>query len=379
MDIWGYKYPCLWHSKAIPRKSKPRAFWKKGGRPGKRDLHPEEQSSAAKGRRRRRRGGARDCSSAGPEGDPAESMVFGSERSSRDGSCPRRHRTLSVPLPPTSQEIPPPPTSQGLPPAPTSQELPFPLTLQQIAPSSSPQGSLATSTSSVAGPSAPSAPSWGRGIGRRGPTREVTERRLPDGQQWNVSVVRGYGVGPTADHFTSRMGVVSKMYCKIRQKDFAKLPVATQELILRDLQSLDDAIASVPTCVDSSDWQTMCEMWTTGDERSNMHGRTMHRLEVFKMGRCKDLPDGSESWVDEESRRRYEAMIQMIAPSSDVDADSHTTATPEDAFISVKGKDRPGHVRCVGSGETLSTWYGATGTSACLERERIMQEQLKVQ
>ncbi|MQL77617.1 hypothetical protein Taro_010058 [Colocasia esculenta] len=60
------------------------------------------------------------------------------------------------------------------------------------------------------------------------------------------------------------------------------------------------------------------------DERSHMHGRTPHRLEVFKMGRCKDLPNGSESWVDEESRRRYEAMTQMIAPSSDVDVESHT-------------------------------------------------------
>ncbi|MQM01438.1 hypothetical protein Taro_034194 [Colocasia esculenta] len=346
-------------------------------------------------------------------------MVSDSERSSHDGSCPRRLRTLSVPLPPTSQAIPPPPTSQGLPPSPTSQQLPLPLTLQQIAPSSSPQGSSAASTSSVAGPSALSEPSWGRGTGHRGQTRGVTERRLLDGQQWNVSLVRGYGVGPTADHFTSRMGVVSKMYCKIWQKDFAKLPVATQELIFRDLQLTYQWERTEKTdremlthmspmhrswrskqkkkSVDSSDWQTMCEMWTTGDERrvadrnkqnratqsmpyrqgrtshyqlmndfSNMHGRTLHRLEVFKMGRCKDLPDGTESWVDEESKRRYEAMNQMIAPS-DVDAESHTTATPDDAFISVMGKDRPGRVRCAGSGETLSTWYGSKRPSAYSE------------
>ncbi|MQM07938.1 hypothetical protein Taro_040781 [Colocasia esculenta] len=154
------------------------------------------------------------------------------------------------------------------------------------------------------------------------------------------------------------------------------------------IRFLDDAIASVPAGVDSSDWQIMCEMWTTGDERrvaernkqncatqsmtyrrdmtshyqlmndfviySNMHGRHPHRLELFKMGRCKDLPDGSETWVDEESRRRYETMTQMIAPSSDVDAESQTPVTPEDAFISVMGKDRPGCVRCAGSGETLS-------------------------
>ncbi|MQM22980.1 hypothetical protein Taro_056040 [Colocasia esculenta] len=109
-----------------------------------------------------------------------------------------------------------------------------------------------------------------------------------------------------------------------------------------------------------------------------MHGRAPHRLVVFKMGRCKDLPDDTESWVDEESRRRYEAMNEMITPS-DVDAKSHTTATPEEAFISVMGKDRPGRVRCAGSGETLSTWYGSTRPSAYSERERKLQEQLKVQ
>ncbi|MQM07404.1 hypothetical protein Taro_040243 [Colocasia esculenta] len=138
------------------------------------------------------------------------------------------------------------------------------------------------------------------------------------------------------------MGVVSKVYCKIWQKDFAKLPVATKEFIFRDLQHfngkpLDDAIASVPAGVDPSDWQIMCELWTTGDER--------------------------------------EAMSEMIAPS-DIDAESQT---PEDAFISVMGKDRPGRVRCAGSGETLRTWYGSTsaGPSAYSERERQMQEQLK--
>ncbi|MQL87683.1 hypothetical protein Taro_020230 [Colocasia esculenta] len=111
----------------------------------------------------------------------------------------------------------------------------------------------------------------------------------------------------------------------------------------------------------------MCEMWTTRDERSNIHGRNPHQLELFKMGRCKDLPHGGESWVDEESRRRYESMTQMIAPSSDVDAESHTPATPEDSFISVMVKDRLGRVRCAGSGETLSTWYKSTGTSASVE------------
>ncbi|MQL87188.1 hypothetical protein Taro_019732, partial [Colocasia esculenta] len=40
-------------------RQEPRDFWKKGGRAGKRHLHPEEQSSTANGRRRRRREGTR--------------------------------------------------------------------------------------------------------------------------------------------------------------------------------------------------------------------------------------------------------------------------------------------------------------------------------
>ncbi|MQL95049.1 hypothetical protein Taro_027715 [Colocasia esculenta] len=264
-------------------------------------------------------------------------MASTGERSSRDGSRPRRLRTLSVPLPPSSQAIPPPPTSQGLPPAPTSQQLPLPLTLQQIAPSSNPQGSSAASASSVVGPSARS---WGRGTGHRGPTRGVTERKLPDGQQWNVSLVRGYGVSPTADHFTSRMGVVSKVYCKIWQKDFAKLPVATQELIFRDLQltyqwerteQTDREMLAHMSAMHRS-WRSKQKKRRVADRNKQncatqsmpyRRGRTSHYQLmsdfVFKMGRCKDLPDGTESWVDEESRRRYEAMSEMIAPSG-VDA-----------------------------------------------------------
>ncbi|MQL77917.1 hypothetical protein Taro_010332, partial [Colocasia esculenta] len=227
-----------------------------------------------------------------------------------------------------------------------------------IAPSSSPQGSSVASTSSVAGPSAPSAPSWGRGTSRRGPTRGVTERRLPDGQQWNVSLVRGYGVGPTADHFTSRMGVLTYQWERTEKIDWEMLAHMSamhrswrskQKKKVADRNKQNRATQSMPYRRGrTSHYQLM-------NDFSNTHGRTPHRLEVFKMGRCKDLPDGSESWVDEESMRRYEAMTQMIAPS-EVDAESHTTATPEDAFISVMGKDRPGRVRCAGSGETLSTW-----------------------
>ncbi|MQL67882.1 hypothetical protein Taro_000177 [Colocasia esculenta] len=283
-------------------------------------------------------------------------MVSGSERSSRDGSRLRRHQTLSVPLPPTSEVIPPPPTSQGLPPAPTSLELPLPLTLQQIAPSSSPRGSSAASTSSVVhlhrlhhlG---------GGALAVEGPLGEL---------QKGGSLMDNNGMSPSSEDMAWALLLITlRVAWALYQKCIWERIEKTDREMLAHMSSIHrsrrskqqkrhfngkyfyDANASVPAGVDSSDWQSMCEMWTTGDERSNMQGRTPHRLEVFKMGRCKDLPDGSESWVDEESRRRYEAMTQMIAPSSDIDAESHTPTTLEDAFILVMEKDRPGHVHCV--------------------------------
>ncbi|MQL89627.1 hypothetical protein Taro_022202 [Colocasia esculenta] len=71
----------------VSTQSLPRAFWKKARRAGKRNLHPEEQSSAAKGRRRSRREAARDCSSADPEGDPAESVFGQSVKFSGESVC----------------------------------------------------------------------------------------------------------------------------------------------------------------------------------------------------------------------------------------------------------------------------------------------------
>ncbi|MQM22439.1 hypothetical protein Taro_055491, partial [Colocasia esculenta] len=133
---------------------------------------------------------------------------------------------------------------------------------------------------------------------------------------------------------------------------------------------LDDAIASIPAGVDPSDWQTMCELWTTGDDRRiadrNKQNRATQSM-PYRRGRTSHYQLMSD----------FEAMSEMIAPS-DFDAESQT---PEDAFISVMGKDRPGRVRCAGSGETLRTWYGYTsaGPSAYSEREMQMQEQLKVQ
>ncbi|MQM18150.1 hypothetical protein Taro_051137 [Colocasia esculenta] len=72
--------------------------------------------------------------------------------------------------------------------------------------------------------------------------------------------------------------------------------------------------------------------------------------------RCKELPDGNEQWVDDESRSRYERMIQLSTPSLDSESGS-TPISAEEAFVSVMGKDRSNPIRCGGSRETRRTWY----------------------
>ncbi|MQL78088.1 hypothetical protein Taro_010513 [Colocasia esculenta] len=150
-------------------------------------------------------------------------------------------------------------------------------------------------------------------------------------------------------------------------------------------KTFEDAVAFVPPGVDPSDWQTMCQKWNSREEQDiaernkqnrthqNMtyrrgctsiyqlkddftHQREPDRIEVFKMGRCKDLPDGTHRWVDDESRDRFEKMTQMTTPS--LQSDDAAPVLAEDAFIAVMGRDRPGRVRCVGKAETLRTWYG---------------------
>ncbi|MQL73182.1 hypothetical protein Taro_005529, partial [Colocasia esculenta] len=87
------------------------------------------------------------------------------------------------------------------------------------------------------------------------------------------------------------------------------------------------------------------------------HDHEPNRVEIFKIGRCKELPDGNEQWVDDESRSRYERMIQLSTPSLDSESGS-TPISVEEAFVSVMGKDRFGRIRCGGSRETRRTWYG---------------------
>ncbi|MQL86330.1 hypothetical protein Taro_018865 [Colocasia esculenta] len=92
------------------------------------------------------------------------------------------------------------------------------------------------------------------------------------------------------------------------------------------------------------------------DDFVKTHQREPDRMKVFRMGRCKGLPDDTQRWVDDKSNDHFERMTQMTTPflQSDVAAPVST----EDAFIAVIGQDRPGHVCCAGKVETLRTWYG---------------------
>ncbi|MQM15593.1 hypothetical protein Taro_048539, partial [Colocasia esculenta] len=72
---------------------------------------------------------------------------------------------------------------------------------------------------------------------------------------------------------------------------------------------------------------------------------------------CKELPDGTEQWADDESMSRYERMIQLSATSLDSESGS-TPISAEAAFVLVMGKDRSGRIRCGGSRETRRTLYG---------------------
>ncbi|MQM22460.1 hypothetical protein Taro_055512, partial [Colocasia esculenta] len=101
------------------------------------------------------------------------------------------------------------------------------------------------------------------------------------------------------------------------------------------------------------------------------HDREPNRVEIFKIDRCKELPDGNEQWVDDESRSRYERMIQLSTPSLDSESGS-TPISAEEAFVSVMGKDRSGRIRCGGSRETRRTWYGTgEGSSSTNYQQQI--------
>ncbi|MQL99507.1 hypothetical protein Taro_032232, partial [Colocasia esculenta] len=79
-------------------------------------------------------------------------------------------------------------------------------TVQQTFPTHSPsEGSVAISstvgsTTSVLAWSV-STQTWGRGHGRRGPSRGLTDRRSEFGQRWNVKVIGEIGIGESGAQF----------------------------------------------------------------------------------------------------------------------------------------------------------------------------------
>ncbi|MQM18240.1 hypothetical protein Taro_051228 [Colocasia esculenta] len=171
-------------------------------------------------------------------------------------------------------------------------------------------------------------------------------------------------------------------------------------------KTFEDAVASVPSGVDPSDWRTMCQKWNSREEQDiaerNRQNRTHQNMtyrrgstsiyqlkddftdkrepdhmEVFRMGRCKDLPDGTQRWVDDESRNHFERMTQMTTPS--LQSDDAALVSPKDAFVAVMGRDRPGRIRCAGKAKTLRTWYGRGESSSGGYHTQVQQLQQQLQ
>ncbi|MQL84076.1 hypothetical protein Taro_016570 [Colocasia esculenta] len=171
-------------------------------------------------------------------------------------------------------------------------------------------------------------------------------------------------------------------------------------------KTFKDVVKSDPSGVDPSDWRTMYEKWNTREEQDiaernrqnrahqNMtyrqgrtsiyqlrddfvktHQREPNCMEIFKMERCKDLPDGTQRWVDDESSSRFERMTQMTTPA--LQSDDVIPVSAEDAFIVIMGRDRSGRVRCVGKAETLDSWYGRGEGSSTSDGYHTQVQQLQ--
>ncbi|MQL97990.1 hypothetical protein Taro_030693, partial [Colocasia esculenta] len=81
--------------------------------------------------------------------------------------------------------------------------------------------------------------------------------------------------------------------------------------------TFEDAVTFVPTGIDPSDWQTMCEKWNTREEQVKTNQREADHMQVFRMGRCKHLPDGTQQWVDDESNDHFMTAAIYIGVSNE--------------------------------------------------------------
>ncbi|MQM12086.1 hypothetical protein Taro_045000 [Colocasia esculenta] len=128
-------------------------------------------------------------------------------------------------------------------------------------------------------------------------------------------------------------------------------------------KTFDDVVTSVPPTVDQLDWQTMCEKWNTREKQDiaernrqnrahqsmtylwgrmsiyqlrddfvKTHQHVSDHMEIFRMGRCKDLPDGTQWWVDDESNDHF---VREDDPDDDscLQSDDVAPVSAEDTFI----------------------------------------------
>ena len=74
-------------------------------------------------------------------------------------------------------------------------------------------------------------------------------------------------------------------------------------------------------------------------------------------------------------------MSQLTLAPTDDDADAdRVPISPEEAFITVMGRDRPRRVRCAGSAETLGTWYTpGEGSSSAAYQHQAQEHALQIQ
>ncbi|MQL97631.1 hypothetical protein Taro_030322 [Colocasia esculenta] len=111
-------------------------------------------------------------------------------------------------------------------------------------------------------------------------------------------------------------------------------------------KTFEDVVTSIPSGVDPSDWRTMYDKWNTREEQNiaerNKQNRT-HQNMMYRQG-CTSIYQLKDD---------FERMTQMMTHS--LQSDDAAPVSTEDAFITVMGRDRPGHVRCAGKAKTLRT------------------------
>ncbi|MQL94655.1 hypothetical protein Taro_027311 [Colocasia esculenta] len=142
-------------------------------------------------------------------------------------------------------------------------------------------------------------PSWGRGTGCRSPFRGTIERRIEPGHKWNVRVIGGYDIGEQGTNFISRMSIVIRFYCKIWQNKFSKLLEETKNGIFRDLEDITERNRQNLVHQNMTYRWGQMSIYQLRDDFVKTHQRELDRVEIFKMERCKDLPNGEDDSDDD--------------------------------------------------------------------------------